>query len=191
MSGELTAALLAASTRLIGSAHKQPLKGAPKAKSWRRWSLFVSPGWVRQGRPGRKEGKGSGWAAGRASPGCFAPRSWQVEQKLSRLISAARTRPARRPGSNLQHGQSRGAGISADSNLKRAVRAWPSRCLVPAARRGRFRPHLPAGPEITSEGERPLHCPKPTARKALRKCRAAGAGECADAERSPVLRPGF
>lgn len=111
-------------------------------------------------------------------------------QKLPRLISAARTRPARQPGSNLQHGQSRGAGISADSNLKRAVRAWPSRCLVPAARRGRFRPHLPAGPEITSEGERPLHCPKPTAREALRKCRAAGAGECTDAERSRVLRPG-
>lgn len=126
----------------------------------------------------------------RASLGCFAPRSRQVEQKLPRLISAARTRPARQPGSNLQHGQSRGAGISADSNLKRAVRAWPSRCLVPAARRGRFRPHLPAGPEITSEGERPLHCPKPTAREALRKCRAAGAGECTDAERSRVLRPG-
>lgn len=73
---------------------------------------------ARQGVRAEGQGKaaGEGAAIRTAAPAGFARRPQQVEQKLHRLISAARTRPARRPGSNLQHRRSRGAGISSDSN---------------------------------------------------------------------------
>lgn len=164
---EFAVALLPTSTFLTRSVYKEPLKGAPETKSLRRWSRFVSPrragGRARASGPkGREPGTPASAASGaRAAPGSLEPPG----------------HAPRRPGSNLQPRRRGGAEIRADSNFKRDVRAWPSRCRVPAARRWAFPPppaHR-ARKWPRRGGERPPPRSEPTARGAVRKARPWGA----------------